>query len=71
MNLPAAMPMRAAQEGIGRKVASGPNTQDGLSPADTACEIACEAARVAGLALCSGPWYPLCAAGVEAAYQRG
>ena len=67
MRMPEAMPVRALQS-IGVP-ASSHDTMDGLAPADAACEIACEAGRVAGLALCSGPWYPVCAAGVEAAYR--
>ena len=67
MRIPEAMPVRALQSI--EVYASSRHAMDGLSRADAACDIACEAGRAAGLALCSGPWFPLCAAGVEAAYR--
>jgi hypothetical protein len=69
MQMPFLMPIREGREGDANYSAATHAAGSALTPADAACDIACEAVRAVGLAACSGPWYPLCAAGVEAAYQ--
>ena len=69
MQMPISMPVRVGREQDTNYSVRAHAAQSALAPADEACDIACEAGRAAGLALCSGPWFPICAIGVEAAYR--